>query len=171
MWTIQENIENVRVNSLYGHGDYRILSPQNPNSHCACGHGSFLSEVDTTGTVKVLRLCLSYPQWLGFFERDLPCQNRAPTRRPNWQEIDLLRLSQKYEALQGRVSSYGCRCIAEMTCWWPGGEEALFSFTAEDRNVARTRRTTGMPHIPQRWEQSKAGEWEKNQISTKRCQQ
>lgn len=34
-----------------------------------------------------------------------------------------------------------------------GGEETLFSFTVEDRNFAVTRRTTGMPHIPQCWEQ------------------
>lgn len=51
-----------------------------------------------------------------------------------------------------------------------GGEEALFSCAVEDRNVAVTRRTTGMPHIPRCGKQSKEGEWEKNQISTKRCQ-
>lgn len=96
---------------------------------------------------------------------------QGPTLRPDQQEIDLLRLSQKYEALRGRVSGYGRRCIAEMTCWWPGGEEAPSPFTAEDRNVARNRSTTGMPHILQCWKQSKVGAGEKNQISTKRCQQ
>lgn len=77
--------------------------------------------------------------------------------------------SMKLWEVECRVT--GRRCISEMTCWWPGGEEALFSFTAEDRNVARTRRMTGMPHIPRCWKQSKVGKWEKNQISTKRCQQ
>lgn len=52
------------------------------------------------------------------------------------------------------------------------GEEAWCSFTAEDRAVAGgKRRKSGMPHIPQCWKQYKVGEREKNQISTKRCQQ
>lgn len=86
----------------------------------------------------------------------------------NW-SLGVCHKSMKLCTVECRVT--GRRCISEMTCWWPGGEEVLFSFTAEDRNVARTRRTTGMPHIPQCWKQSKVGEWEKNQISTKRCQQ
>ena len=85
----------------------------------------------------------------------------------NWSPVSVT----EYEALHGAVSCYGCRCIAEMTCWWPGGEEALSAFTAEDRSVAKTRRRTGMLHIPQCWKQSEVGEWEENQISMKRCQQ
>lgn len=138
-----------------------------PNNQCARGRGSFFYGVDHTGSPSTLVL----PAVVRIVWKRPSLSAQGPALRPDGQETDLWRLSQKHEALHGRGSCYGRRCIAEMTCWWPGGEEAPFSFTAEDRNVARTRSTTGMPHIPQRWKQSTVGAGEKNQISTKRCQQ
>lgn len=115
----------MSVNPRYGHWGYGHPSLKiYPNVISAFGHSCFLHDL----MLQLLKVSYHSRLVVISFEFEPFLWQQPQPRRPNCVKLISCVCQAEVWGCPGAVSCYGCRCMAEMTCWWPGGEEALRRF-------------------------------------------